>query len=89
MFDGLCCRAYEGLFPEPRFEPGVQGGKLSGVPDSRAGALMRVDEMKHAIGADAFAILFHGIHMGMTLMGMQEAGFGARRTHPAMAALSE
>jgi hypothetical protein len=63
MFDGLCCRAYEGLFPEPKFEPSVLGGKLSGVPDSRAGALMHVDEMKRAIGSEAFSILFHRIHM--------------------------
>jgi hypothetical protein len=79
MFDGLCCRAYEGLFPEPRFEASVQGGKLSGVPDSRADALMRVDEMKRAIGSEAFAILFHRIHMGMTLKAMEMAGLGDKR----------
>jgi hypothetical protein len=40
---------------------------------------MQVDEMKASIGADAFAILFHRIHMGMTLKAMEIAGLGDER----------
>jgi hypothetical protein len=53
--------------------------KLSGVKDSRAGALLRVDEMKRRIGEDAFAILLHRIHLGMTLKAMEMADLGNER----------
>jgi hypothetical protein len=53
--------------------------KLSGVLGSRDGALLRVDEMKRRTGEDAFAILFHRIHMGMTLKAMKIAGLGDER----------
>lgn len=76
-FDELCHRAYAGLFPEPRFERGVDTSKtLPGVPDDRADALLEMQHLTARIGVEAQAILFHRIYQRMTFAWMTSQGMG-------------
>lgn len=76
-FDELCHCAYAGLFPEPRFERGVDTSKrLPGVPDSRADGLREMQNLTNRIGDEAQALLFLRVFERRTLAWMAGQGMG-------------
>ncbi len=56
-FDDLCHRAYAGLYPEPRFERGVDVSRIPGVPPPRSDAMAEMRRLSARIGEEALAIL--------------------------------
>ncbi|MBP1180005.1 hypothetical protein [Methylobacterium sp. PvR107] len=79
-FDELCHRAYAGLFPNPKFERGVDISKgLPGVPDDRCDGLAEMDRLSARIGEEAKAILFFRIFEARTFTAMRDMGLGGER----------
>lgn len=76
-FDGLCHAAYAGLYPEPRFERGVDTSRVSpGLPDARATALREIQRLSGRIGDEAHALCYWRIFERQTLAWMAEQGMG-------------
>lgn len=79
-FDELCHRAFAGLYPNPKFERGVDVSKrLPGVPDDRCDGLAEMDQLSARIGEEAKAILFFRIFEARTFTAMRDMGLGGER----------
>jgi hypothetical protein len=79
-FDELCHRAYAGLFPNPKFERGVDVSKgLPGVPDDRCDGLAEMQRLSSRIGEEAQALLFHRVFERRTFTAMRDMGMGGER----------
>ncbi len=77
IFDELCHRAFAGLFPEPRFERGVDTSRsIPGVADDRSDSLREMQNLTGRIGQEAQAICFHRIFERRTFAWMEGQGMG-------------
>lgn len=80
QFDELCHRAFAGLLPEPRFEPGVDtSAGPAGVTDARIAGLTEMQSLTRRIGDEAQALLFHRVFERRTFTWMSGQGFGDER----------
>lgn len=76
-FDELCHRAFAGLFPEPRFERGVDRSRsIPGVADDRSDSLREMQNLTNRIGQEAQALCFHRIFERRTFAWMEGQGMG-------------
>ena len=76
-YDVLWHRAHAGLFPNPRFERGVDTSRsLPGVPDDRATSLQEISRLAARIGDEANALLFHKVVGGHSFAWMASQGMG-------------
>lgn len=80
QFDELCHRAFAGLLPEPRFEPGVDtSAGPAGVTEARIAGLSEMQNLTRRIGDEAQALLFHRVYERRQFTWMSGQGFGDER----------
>lgn len=80
QFDELCHRAFAGLLPEPRFEPGVDtSAGPAGVTEDRIAGLAEMQNLTRRIGDEAQALLFHRVYERRQFTWMSGQGFGDER----------
>lgn len=84
-FDELCHRAFAGLFPEPRFERGVDTSRgIPGVADDRSDSLREMQNLTNRIGQEAQALCFHRVFERRTFAWMEGQGMGEAEVLGAM-----
>lgn len=77
-FDKLCHIAAGGLYPEQKFEPRVDTSGIGGMADDRAAGLQTMEHLRARIGDDFHALMMARVHMSMTYVAMERAGYGDR-----------
>lgn len=83
-FDDLCHRAYAGLYPEPKFERGVDVSHVPGVLHARSDAMGEMRRLSQRIGEDAQAILHLRIFERQSFSWMAQQGIGDERSISAL-----
>jgi hypothetical protein len=79
QFDELCHRAFAGLLPEPRFEPGVDtSAGPAGVTEDRMAGLAEMQNLTRRIGDEAQALLYARVYERRTFTWMADQGFGSQ-----------
>jgi hypothetical protein len=79
QFDELCHRAFAGLLPEPRFEPGVDtSAGPAGVTEARIAGLSEMQNLTRRIGDEAQALMYARVYERRTFTWMADQGFGSQ-----------
>ncbi len=73
-FERHCHKVNAGLFPAPRFEPGIDSSPTPGVSDSRLDALKEDASLRSWLGRDMHGLLVSVIYEGRTFHDLQEYG---------------
>jgi hypothetical protein len=73
-FERHCHKVNAGLFPAPRFEPGIDSSPTPGVSDSRLDALKEDASLRSWLGRDMHGLLVSVIYEGRTFHDLQ--GYG-------------